>query len=419
MKKLIHSPSKITLFYILIGAVWLIGTDLIVELVLADRMEYFFAQLSKGLIYIGTTAILVYYLSIHAAKSVEHEIVSERLESNKRLLNAVLESIGDAVLVVNPDGRTITNCNKAAEDIFGYSKEEIVGHSTEMLHIDRERFLRFGEISEAVLEKGEVFRTEYEMRRKDGSLIYTSNTVSPTHEEMGWKAGVISIMRDVTERKKAEQQLRQSLKEKEVMLTEIHHRVKNNLSVINGLLNLQASHAEDKQHEISILTQSQNRIFTMALVHEKLYASNSFLHVDMQDYIETMVSTLQHTLHSETAISFLYDLDEVSVDINQAIPCGLILNELVSNAIIHAFPGRDRGSIWIGLKKIGMEALELKVEDNGIGVPPHIDIDEPDTLGLSVVQALARQINGTPQMETQGGSTFRVIFQPWEGNNIT
>ena len=428
-----YNPLVIMIGYVLVGAVWLAITDIAAHTLFENGTSYFLAQLIKGMIYIITTGLLVYWLGRRAYRTIEAELVQERLELTERILSSVLGSIGEAVILIDPSGRRIVNCNAAAEQIFGYARRELVGQRTEILHVDHEHFERFGKLSEPVLERRQVFRTEYRMRRKNGSTFITANTVSPTHDELGWKAGVVSIVRDITDRKTAEKQVQENLQEKQIMLKEIHHRVKNNLSVINSLLNLQSDRIESGQQAITALHHSRRRIRSMALIHEQLYSSHDFIHVNMRHFVEKMVRSFNRSaVPPESRVSpeihYHYEFEEVFLTVNYAIPCSLILNELLTNAGLHAFPNRHQGDVHIGLEEIEESRFVLSVRDNGRGLPDFQDEEpsqysaesierlsriNPDGLGFQIVEALIRQIDAELEVETDSlrGTTFRLYFR--------
>jgi PAS domain S-box-containing protein len=202
-------PLKITLIYTLLGALWIVVSDWLVRRLLSLQAEYY-AQTVKGLFFIGGTSLLVYWLARRAAFKMELERQERQLHSARMLIKALLRSVGEAVLIVDPAKRTILECNPAVESMFGYEREELLGQSTEILHVDRNAFEKFAEISEPVLTKHGVFRTEYRMRKKDGTIIDTMHTVTEMDKEVGWHGGVVSIVTDITERKRSEEALRES-----------------------------------------------------------------------------------------------------------------------------------------------------------------------------------------------------------------
>jgi PAS domain S-box-containing protein len=227
---------------------------------------------------------------------------------------------------------------------------------------------------------------------------------------------ILAVGRDVTESRRSEQRLKASLEEKEVLLREIHHRVKNNLQVISSLMRLQARYADGKSLE-EIFAVTQERLLSMALVHEKLYNAQDIARIDFQAYLHSLV---QHVFHSSGAatsrISLQKDTEQVFLGLEAAIPCGLIINELVSNAIKHGFPEGQTG--WIKLSLSSNDGgVELAVADSGVGLPQATDCGEPRTLGLRLVQTLVRQIHGELFVRVCDGTEFRIRFQGPQDEN--
>ena len=208
----------------------------------------------------------------------------------------------------------------------------------------------------------------------------------------------------------SEEKIKASLKEKEVMLQEIHHRVKNNMQIILSLLRLQCSRIEDEKIR-ELFRDSQNRIRSMALIHEKLYRSEDFSRVDFSDYIQSIMDHLLSTYGAAgKEISYELDIKDVFLDINKAIPCGLIINELLSNSLKHAFPGNRKGKITVKMTAKEGNKFSLIMEDNGIGFPADFDFHKMDTLGMQVVTDLVKQIDGTIELDRTKGTTFIINF---------
>jgi len=217
-------------------------------------------------------------------------------------------------------------------------------------------------------------------------------------------------VRDITPRKKAEELIQKSLKEKEILLQEIHHRVKNNLQIIISLLRLQASSEKDGRL-INMFRECQNRIKAMAFVHEKLYQSRDFTRVDFTQYIHDFAQELSTAFGvKKKGIKLKTELEEVELDINRAIPCGLIFNELLTNAIQHAFPGGRAGEIIVRLHREEQEQISLEVWDSGVGLPADFDLEVPKTLGLMLIKSLTAQINGQLAIGTGEGTSFKIVF---------
>lgn len=208
---------------------------------------------------------------------------------------------------------------------------------------------------------------------------------------------------DITELKKQQEIIEQSLKEKETLLKEIHHRVKNNLAIISGLLELQIKKVDDPS-TVDILKNSQNRILSIALVHQKLYQVDTLDEVNVGDYVEELISNLQNTLQHSGNLSINVAADDVLLNIEHAVPCSLIINEAVVNAIKHGFADKDQGSINITIKR-NPSMVQIKVEDNGCGIPDDFEFEQADSLGLTLIRILSQQLEGNCRfeaLETEG-----------------
>lgn len=221
-----------------------------------------------------------------------------------------------------------------------------------------------------------------------------------------------ALQAEVAERKRAEDQLRLSLKEKEVLLKEIHHRVKNNLQIISSLLSLQAGYLQDPQ-ALDIFRESESRVRSMALIHEKLYRSRNLAQIDLGEYIRELAAYLFKSQNaSGRGITLNIQADQVFVDVETAVPGGLILNELISNALKHAFSDGRTGEVGVKLWAAGDGRLNLVVTDNGRGFPPDLDFRATESLGLQLVNLLVGQLNGTVELNSQGGTEFRITLAP-------
>jgi two-component sensor histidine kinase len=224
---------------------------------------------------------------------------------------------------------------------------------------------------------------------------------------------------EIVYRKQAEEALQKSLKEKEALLKEIYHRVKNNMQIVSSLLNLQSKNVTDEK-ALEMLRESQGRIRSMALIHEKLYQSDDLSSIDFAKYINTLTINLFNIYRVNSGvIGFTVDAKDVSFDIETAIPCGLIINELVTNALKHAFPKGRKGNINISLHELEKNKFRLSVKDNGIGIPKDKDILNAGTLGLRLVMNLSKQINGTVKMDGTNGTSFEITFKRNEAAKIS
>jgi two-component sensor histidine kinase len=213
------------------------------------------------------------------------------------------------------------------------------------------------------------------------------------------------ILRDITNRKRAEEKIAASLSEKEALLKEIHHRVKNNLQIISSLLKFQSRYVQD-QEALGMLSESRNRIRSMALIHEKLYQSHNFARIDFAEYIRSLARSLFRSYGIDNAVALTIDADAMTLDIDRAAPCGLIITELLTNTLKYAFPAGQTGTINIRLRSKGEDHFTLVVGDSGIGLPEGFDLQKTPTLGMQLVALMAKQLQGTLVLDTSAGTTF-------------
>jgi PAS domain S-box-containing protein len=235
--------------------------------------------------------------------------------------------------------------------------------------------------------------------------------VEPLRDADGKLIGAIGIALDITDRKHTEEQIKVSLQEKERLLKEIHNRVKNNLQVISSLLNLQAGYIEDEPARLKF-KESQDRLKALALIHEKLYQSADLTSIDFAGYIRNLAVHLfrSHKVDAH-AVALQINTDPINIDIDRAIPCGLILNELLTNALKYAFPNGKTGAIRIHCHEDAHRQLVLTVGDNGIGLPRDLDFRQTDSLGFQLINTLIDQIHGTIALDRMGGTTFNISFR--------
>jgi len=227
--------------------------------------------------------------------------------------------------------------------------------------------------------------------------------------EQQLRAANQQLQAEVNERKKVEGKIKASLKEKEVLLKEIHHRVKNNMQLISSILNLQSRHIKNK-HALEMFEDSQNRIKSMALVHEKLYESEDLANIDFAEYVHSITHYLFGLHEIRPRIRSNVDIKDVLLDVNTAIPCALIINELVSNSLKYAFPEGIEGEICIQLSSDKDGKVTLIVEDNGIGFPKDLDFRKTESLGMQLIIMLVEQLEGTVELDKSKGTSFTITF---------
>lgn len=308
---------------------------------------------------------------------------------------------------VKPDGTLIGEwITEAFERILGYQLEKadymsLIYPDDVPIIMDRVQ----------TLLSGQPAVTEHRVVTRSGQVRWLRDYGRPVWGEAEQRVvRIYGAAQDITERKQAEEQLKASLKEKEVMLKEIHHRVKNNMQIMSSLLDLQAATIQDEQ-VLELFKESQGRIKSMALIHERLYGSKDLAHIDFADYVESLT---HHLLHSYGAVAnnvtLNLDIGPLLLSIETAIPCGLIINELISNAFKHAFPNGRSGKIWVELDPAGDSQLSLVVRDDGVGLPPDFDFYRTSSLGITLVNTLVKQIEGSIELESKAGTAVKIIF---------
>lgn len=327
----------------------------------------------------------------------------------QELYRSLLNSTPDAIVIYDVKGRVLY-VNDSFSQTFGWELSEILGKRIDYVP-ESERETTMAAI-DLVMRKG-IPRSGLETKRytKDGRILDTRLSGSRYHDHEGNPAGMLVIIRDITSRKRSEERLRASLREKEVLLREIFHRVKNNLQVISSLLRLQSRYVPREEYR-QLFIDSQNRLQSMAFIHEKLYQSKDLANIDFRGYINGLAAHLFHSLGtSPSLIAFTSDIEAVSMGIDTAIPCGLIANELISNSLIHAFPNNRKGRIGITLATCEQQAFELVVWDDGVGLPEGLDLQSAESLGLHLVYTLVEQLEGEITLDRSQGTEFRVRFE--------
>ena len=257
---------------------------------------------------------------------------------------------------------------------------------------------------------GNDYNVEFRVVWADGSIRWIEGKGQVFYDEAGKPVHMTGIDMDISERKRAEREIKESLQEKEVLLQEIHHRVKNNLQVISSLLDLQSQRFTD-QAALEIFQESQNRIKLMALVHETLYKYKDFVRINFSEYTKTLTDYLFRAYKGTLSdINLELNLEEVYLKLDKAIPCGLIISELISNSLKYAFPDQAKGTIYLSLSFDENNYFHLRVKDNGVGFPHNWESGKVKSLGLQLVKVLTNQLDGTLELDHQDGTEFRISF---------
>jgi PAS domain S-box-containing protein len=301
--------------------------------------------------------------------------------------------------------------NERLCSMLDYTAEELYRKTFYELGVQEEVEESLGDWDQLLSGRIKNFSREQTYVRQDGDLLRTNVTVSLVRDANNNPNYFVAVFEDITERKEYEAQLEDSIKEKEVLLKEVHHRVKNNMQVISSILNLQSSYISDET-ALAILRESQDRIKSMSFVHESLYQSKTLSEVNFSEYIQNISRNLFHSYSRPAGgIALRFDLEEVFLNLDTSIPCGLIINELVSNSLKYAFQGREKGVVVISFSKLADGKLKLIVADDGIGLPEGFDIENAESLGLQLVTTLVTQISGKMEIDRTNGTCFNIVFK--------
>ncbi len=341
----------------------------------------------------------------------ERKKMEKSLKESEEKFREIFNSANDSILLheISEDGvpGKFIEVNDIACKTFGYTREEFMNMAPEDLVSPleqqdiHERGARLVEDGHFTFETRDITKKGLEI-----PMEVNSHLINLKGNKL-----VLSVSRDITERKKAEKALKQSVAEKEMLIKEIHHRVKNNLMVISSLLNLQSRYIKDKE-SLNIFKESQNRAKSMALIHERLYASDNLKKINFGEYIQTLSRDLYRTYVTDPSLVDLnLEVEDADIDINTAVPLGLIVNELVSNSMKHAFvDNKMKGEISISFQKVEDDFI-LDVKDSGIGFPEDLDFKNSGSLGLQLVNMLVDQIKGEIEFKNENGTQFKIRFK--------
>lgn len=340
--------------------------------------------------------------------------VTERTRAEKAVREseqrhrAVLEDQTELICRWLPGGK-LTFVNDAYCRYFEKKHEELIGHSFVPLILDEDREMVTEKIS--LLGRDNPIETiEQRIVAPDGEVRWQQWTNRAILDDQGRPIEFQSVGRDITERKRAEEQIKAALEEKELLLKEIQHRVKNNLQVVSSLFDLQSRYTDDDQ-VLDMLKESRNRVRSIALIHEKLYQAQDLTRIDFAEYVGSLALHLFRSYGiGPDAVELKTSFDTLALSVDAAIPCALVVNELVSNCLKHAFPVGRRGEVRIELRSDDSQCTVI-VGDDGVGFPESFDFEDPPSLGLRLVKTLTDQLKGTIDLDRDGGTTFRIRFR--------
>ena len=332
----------------------------------------------------------------------------EKLRRADALFQLIAKNTSDVILVASPEGR-IRYISPACITLFGYQPEELIANlGLELVHPeDRKGFVR--SLAELTCSKHQ--RITYRCLQKDGKYRWVESNINVLVDSLTEApTEIIAISRDVTDRKQTEEEITKLNGKLETMIKEVHHRVKNNLQVISSLLRMQGDNLTDRDASAA-LKQSQQRVLSMALIHERLYGSLQMEEIDFGEYTHALVNDLVSSYSNrDNEVSSRINASCILLNIDLAIPCGLILNELVTNALKHAFPKGTSGEIVVEVRHAPSDHVLLTVSDDGVGLPDNFNWKNSRSLGLPIVEILTKQLGGTLTVHRKPGASFTVEF---------
>lgn len=340
--------------------------------------------------------------------SVNRDITHQRQVEDRILMhNSVLDQIQNGVVILDNNQRVIY-WNDAAERLYQYTAREMMGKKAAKLTYSEDAAIAKIAVK-SMIEEGQ-WEGEIRLARKDGTYfpaLVSNRILLDQNKEV---IGYVGVSTDISYQKKIQRELQESLTEKEVLLKEIHHRVKNNMQVISSLLFLQSMQTEDKLIQ-DILIESQNRVRSMSMVHEKLYRSTNLSRIAFDDYIRELTADQMNTwLGRDSVIQKHFDVDYVEIDIDKAIPCGLLVNELISNAVKHGLKHQSSGNLWLSLHK-NEGTVRITVANDGNKLPENFTLEHTETLGMQLIDSLTRQLDGKLEFKTDPHTVFELEFE--------
>ncbi len=342
---------------------------------------------------------------------------TKQIEEHLLTLSTAVEQSPSVVLITDLEGN-IEYVNPKFTELTGYEKDEVIGKNPRILKSGHFQDNIYEEMWETITIGGE-WRGEFYNKKKNGDLYWEAASISSIKDADGKIKNYLAVKEDITERKniedalkKSEEKLKISLEEKNALLRELYHRTKNNMQVVSAMLNLSASKLDDDRVS-EVFSDLDNRIQSMSLVHEKLYQSQNLSSINLKEYITDLCSSLIVSYHkTDCDVLFKFDLEDISVLIDAAVPLGLIINELVSNSFKHAFPGREKGGISIKLMTTEDSVVKIEIADNGIGAGSEFSTDKLETIGLQTVFAIGKdQLHGEIELDTSSGFMFSLEFR--------
>jgi len=343
----------------------------------------------------------------------DRRAAEEKLRAASLYARSLIEASLDPLVMISADGK-ITDVNEGLIKATGVARERLIGTDFSDYFTEHEKAREGYRLA---FSDGSITNYPLTIRRCDGGQVHVLYNASVYKNAHGDVLGVFAAARDVSAQKRAQeelvragQELRSSLREKEVLLQEVHHRVKNNLQVISSLINMQMRKMRDGASR-GALEECQSRVEAIALIHEKLYQFKDYARVPFTEYATSLASNIFHAIGvSPGSVALVIEVDDILLAVDKAIPCGLILNELITNALRHAFPNERPGTLRVEFQRDGDRELVLSVSDDGVGMRPGFDPAKSDSLGLWLVTTLVEQLDGRLEIYQERGTMFRIQF---------
>jgi PAS domain S-box-containing protein len=342
----------------------------------------------------------------------DFEVTVAALGESEDRFRKTFELAGVGIVHVSLEGR-FTRLNQHFCDITGYTADDLLDLKFQDITHPDDLEADLANVRRTLDGEIESYSMEKRYLRSDSSIVWVSLAVTLVRSASGDPSYFIAVIEDITERKNSELGLQRSLAEKEVLLREIHHRVKNNMQVISSLLNLQA-HAVEDARLAKMFQETQSRVRAMALIHQILYESGKLVQIDLGEYVTKLATSLVRMYETEPGmINLRVGAEDVTLGVDDIVPCGLVINELLSNSLKYAFPSGRPGEIKIEASRVGNEKIVLVVSDDGVGIPAEINISNADTMGLRLVTGLVEtQLGGHVKLDRNNGTSFTITFTP-------
>lgn len=394
------------------------GTSIFKQLSGDSLLIEFISSKGKKILAQGSASIRLEKGKQHSIRAIFRDITktleSERLALEQRAkLESIFDSTENLIMFTLDSDFKVTACNKNfGQYLEGRHRDKINIGENFLQAIDKHLNIDLYQDQLSGFKKsftGKPQQFELPLIDKNNEAVWMQMFLNPVYFNEQLEE-ISCLAYDITDRKEIDKKIRESLKEKEVLLQEVHHRVKNNLQVISSILSLQSSFVDDEK-VLTLLEESRNRIKSMSYIHEALYQRKDFSSIEFTEYVRTLVGNLVHT-YSITAgrVELITQFDEVYLSIDQAIPCGLIINELVSNAMKYAYEGINKPSLTICIRELEGQKVKICVADNGVGLPSDFRYEEADSLGIQLVYMLVEQLDGQVVIERGGGTEFLITF---------